>query len=73
MEILEVLKKAGKQTLELRQTRVGKRLVISDGWLTNWIVIYENGKWSRDCGLVPNKPIERFLDKNGKKLLCKQN
>ena len=71
---MEVLKKAGKQTLELRQTSVGKRLVITDGWRTNWIVIYEDGKWSRACGgLVLNKSIERFLDKNGKKLLCKQS
>ena len=69
---MEVLKKAGKQTLELRQTSIGKRLVITDGWRTNWIVIYDDGSWARGCGLVSNKSIERFLNKNGKKLLCKQ-
>ena len=73
MITLKILKTAGKQRLELRQTDIGKRLVITDDWLTNWICICDNGKWSRDCGLVPNKSIVNFLDKNGKDLLKLQN
>lgn len=67
-----ILKKAGKQTLELRETMRGKRLVVSDGWLTNWIIIYDNFKWAADSGNI-NAPIKKFLDENTKKLLKLQN
>ncbi len=67
-----ILKKAGKQTLELRQTRHGKRLVVSDGWLTNWIIVYDSGKWAADSGNI-NAPIRNFLNKNVEKLLKLQS
>jgi len=54
-----VLKYAKPWTLEY--TNAG--LVISNGWMTNWIICYGNGKWASDW-LVTNKKIKEWLDKN---------
>lgn len=55
-----VILKAGKYTIELRQND----LVISDGWLTDWVIIYNNGKWAHD-GVFYNlsKKIKDRLDR----------
>jgi hypothetical protein len=56
-----VLIKSGIQTLE--RTDRGS-LVVTDGLLTDWIVVYNhNGKWAQDGVLTINKPIVKFLNK----------
>jgi hypothetical protein len=56
-----VLCKAGKQTLE--QDGAG-RLVVTDGWLTDWIILYAHRpNWAQDGVLSINKPIRQMLDK----------
>lgn len=55
-----VLKKIGKWTIE-RTEKSG--MVISDGWLTNWIIEYGDGTWAGD-DYIRNKAIIKWLDNN---------
>jgi len=64
-----ILKKAGKQTLELWQTTRGKKFVVNtDDWHSNWVIIYDDFTWAADNENI-NAPIKNFLHKNGEKLL----
>lgn len=57
----EVLAHAGNQTLE--QTD-GGHVVVTDGWLTDWIVFYDHApRWAHDGTLSINKPLQRKLNK----------
>jgi len=57
----EVIRSFGKYTLERVTSRGNKRLVASDGTLTSWIMVYDDGKWSAD-GWIP-KTMEAWLNK----------
>jgi len=54
-----VLIKSGLQTLE---TTKEDGLVITDGWLSNWVIVYNNGKWACNNIFKVNKPIKNYLD-----------
>ena len=57
----KVLLKSGKQTLEL--TELGQ-LVVTDGWVTNWVLLYGHStEWVQDGVFYINKPIQKELDK----------
>lgn len=56
-----VLLKGGNITLELHKP--SGNIVLTDGWLTNWIIFYGfNGKWASD-NLIINKKIVKRLNK----------
>ena len=56
-----VLCKAGKQTLE--RTAAGK-LVVTDGWLSDWVIIYDHTPtWAADGLFKFNMPIRQYLNK----------
>lgn len=55
-----VLVKAGKQTLE--RTKHG-RLVVCDGFFTDWVVLYDHAPaWTADGVFRFNLPIRRKLN-----------
>lgn len=64
----KAIKKFGKYTLEM--TVAG--LVVSDGWQTDWITVYNDGTWGNDGTFALTKSIRDYLDKNASKLQ-KQN
>lgn len=57
-----VIVRAGKKTLE----EINGKYVVSDGWLTDWIIFYPKGsnrRWSQDGTLYIPKKIREKLDK----------
>ena len=64
-----VLLKDGTITLELHKP--GGSVVVTNGWLTNWIIFYGfNGKWASD-NLIVNKKIVKRLNKIAQNYLDK--
>ena len=43
-------------------------LVVSDGWQTDWITVYNDGTWANDGTFGFPKPLKDYLDKNASKL-----
>ena len=55
-----VIMKRGNITLEVNESG---RLVVSDGWFANWLIIYShNGLWAGDY-IVGNKAIRKRISK----------
>ena len=54
-----VLFSSGKWQIEL----TGGGLVVTDGWVSNWIICYGDGKWAGD-NYVETKALKNWLYKN---------
>ena len=53
-----VIKKSGKYTLEIAQAGI----VVTDGWLTDWVTVYNNGTWAHDGTFGFPKSLKDYLD-----------
>lgn len=54
-----VLLKRGKITLELHLD--SNNLVLCDGWLTNWVTLYDKYRWASDDGWFTTETIKKRL------------
>jgi hypothetical protein len=60
-EMLEakVLRKFGKYTIELTKDN---ELVVTDGWRSDWIIIYDNRTWAHDGVFHLRKDVKAWLN-----------
>jgi hypothetical protein len=64
---IKIVKKSGTQQVEIVKgghIGVGNK----EGFLSNWITVYRDGKWASDGTFKLNKGIIDFLDKNASKV-----